>query len=560
MKLTLIHPPFATLTAVPAGICLLKSYIETHYPHQVLTMDLNLGMFEWIHNLPYNQRKTAVQEMGNIEPLTESDVELQRRVLRTGTYKNFSIEEDVISALSSQDDFLQEFNNAFQTTVIKLLLDGKIPFGFKVIDFMVDFVLSTAPDVIGISVFSNFQFASTMALASIFREKFNIPTVLGGPAMLDFDAFELMTAFPFIQYIILGEAEESLGTLLDVLSSGQEPHGIPGLVYRGREAKVHSTEAALIGSLKGLVFPDYSDLPLKQYYNREVTLPVSFSRGCYWKRCAFCALHHTFRNHYKVRPYEEVAAEIKYLKEKWNCNLFYFIDLSISAKHIEYISKKLIDLQLNIQYCFFSRTTSEYKPELMVQLRESGCVYILWGIESGSQEILNSMDKGLHPEKMRIVLQNSHEAGIKNYIFILLGFPGETETDRLDTSLFIARNYKYIDFVCTSIFILDQNSKIINQPDKYKIKVGRKLPFITKNGEPLISTHLLDFHPLDASVKIDLTAYICKYSQLYWGPLYLGPRGGIYYEHLLNFFLDKQDIPYPVEKMVEEIKCRKSMK
>ncbi len=198
MKLTLVHPPFATLTAVPAGICLLKSYIKTHYPtHEVLTMDLNLEMFEWLHDLDFEERRTVVREMGDIEPLTCQEVEIQRKILRAGTHKNFSSENEINSVLSAQDNFLLKLSDALQTTVIYLLLQDKSPGEFRLFEFVVKRILSTQPDIVGISVFSNFQLAAALGLTAILRQKYNIPVMMGGPAMLDFDLNELMNVFSF---------------------------------------------------------------------------------------------------------------------------------------------------------------------------------------------------------------------------------------------------------------------------------------------------------------------------------------------------------------------------
>lgn len=542
MKLTLVYPPFSTLTAVPAGICLLKSYLNTHYDaHSVLTMDLNLEMFEWLHQLDFEERSAVLQEIGDVTPLTQEEVERQRRVLRNGTYKGFDTESDITEILSAQDHFLEKCQDALHTKIIGLLLEGQAPDELRILDFIVARILTTKPDIVGISVFSNFQFAVALGVASLLQKNHHIPVVFGGPAMLDFDLDELLTQFPIIDYIILGEAEESLGKFLDAMSAKHSLSAIPGLVYRMANNQFHQNEVALLDSLNDLPFPDYSDLPLTHYYNRELILPVHFSRGCYWRKCTFCALHHTFKDHYRVRPHAQVVQELAYLKKKWNCHLFYFTDLSISPKHIDMFSQMFLDTQLNIKYSFFSRGSSQYTPELLSRLKHSGCVYILWGIESASQTILDKMEKGVNPHDLATLLHNSHVAGIKNYIFVLLGFPGETADDRYETSLFIAKNYQYIDFVCTSTFILDQNSAIYKQQEKYKLVVGAKLPMIVKNNQVILSTHLYEFKAAPDSSEVDLWEYIKKYQQLYSGPLYLGTRGGIYYEHLLSLFLDRQE-------------------
>jgi len=106
---------------------------------------------------------------------------------------------------------------------------------------------------------------------------------------------------------------------------------------------------------------------------------------------------------------------------------------------------------------------------LFPPLRESGLVSISFGIESGNQRILDSMRKGTKVDIVQKVLSESRQAGIKNIVFIMFGFPGEDEASFIDTMDFLRSNCKNVDIVSASVFGLQKGSYVYAHPEEFGV-------------------------------------------------------------------------------------------
>ncbi|MBU0461142.1 MAG: radical SAM protein [Nanoarchaeota archaeon] len=308
----------------------------------------------------------------------------------------------------------------------------KIRFGEKpeLFDEFVEMLLKEKPDFVAFSCFYNQQIFYATALSKILREK-NIRTALGGPAMEPeykdrFD--ELITdEFHFLRWL------KSLGINTDSKDKTEKPT---------------------------LNF-DFSDFKLDEYFSPAVVLPVRSSRGCYYNKCAFCT--HSAKTRYYQTPIEEVKKEIAETGQKY----FQFIDDMISAQRLAQISEAIKDL--DVRYTALTKPSSAFTSERLKRIYDGGCRSLLWGLESGSQRILDLMEKGTTVEECAASLKNSHEAGIKNLVYVMFGFPTETKDDFMKTFKFLDDNKEYIDLVSTAVFGLQRGSPVFANPKKYGI-------------------------------------------------------------------------------------------
>jgi hypothetical protein len=102
-------------------------------------------------------------------------------------------------------------------------------------------------------------------------------------------------------------------------------------------------------------------------------------------------------------------------------------------------------------------------------MAESGCKYLLWGLESANQRVLDLMDKGTKPEDVSRLMKRSYAAGIKNHVFMICGFPTETEDEFAQTIKFLEDHRDYIYAVHRGTFGLEPESPIFEQPEKFGI-------------------------------------------------------------------------------------------
>jgi anaerobic magnesium-protoporphyrin IX monomethyl ester cyclase len=106
-------------------------------------------------------------------------------------------------------------------------------------------------------------------------------------------------------------------------------------------------------------------------------------------------------------------------------------------------------------------------------------------VESASPAVLKAIRKGTNPEDIALVLREAHQAKIKNTVFIMFGFPGETEEDFIQTIDFLKKNSEYIDLVSTSIFGLQKGSYVYEHPEEFGIAK------ITGEGRTLLDETLI---------------------------------------------------------------------
>jgi radical SAM superfamily enzyme YgiQ (UPF0313 family) len=202
------------------------------------------------------------------------------------------------------------------------------------------------------------------------------------------------------------------------------------------------------------------------------------SRGCPF-RCAFCGLteEHKFL---KRRSPEAVVSEIKYLKYNYGIKAFNFQDDTFTTSRQRLYH--LLDLiePLDISFRCHGRAGLDRKDDY-VKLKKAGCVQLSWGIESGSQIMLDRMNKQVDVLDNEDVIQWAKEAGITARAFFMIGFPGETTDTIQETKDFIERTDPDQYFV--SSFIPYPSTDVWFNPAKY--------------GVTWVSSNFSDFYQID---------------------------------------------------------------
>ncbi|MBD3203854.1 radical SAM protein [Candidatus Woesearchaeota archaeon] len=205
---------------------------------------------------------------------------------------------------------------------------------------------------------------------------------------------------------------------------------------------------------------EYDIIDINEYYSPKPILPVQSSIGCIYQKCAFCNFH-GFKK-YTEFPVKELLPLLKQNK------YFEFIDDIVPIKRLAGFNKHLKDLC--IRYMCYSRIEKNPTLENFKKIHESGCRVILWGVESGSDKILKLMNKGITTKNIKDTLEKSSHAGIKNIVYIIIGFPGETEKTLAQTITFLKQNKKNIHLVAPNIFSMQPESEVFQNPKKYRIQ------------------------------------------------------------------------------------------
>lgn len=201
--------------------------------------------------------------------------------------------------------------------------------------------------------------------------------------------------------------------------------------------------------------PDFRDLPLDLYLSPGLILPYSASTGCYWNRCSFCPEKAEGSPYAKLST-EQVMEDLSQLVSTYKPRLIHLLDNAVAPS----LMKQMILDPPGADWYGFARVISELSdPDFCVQLRKSGCVMLKLGIESGAQEVLDEMDKGINLELVEQSLAALRLAGIATYVYLLFGTPAETLKEARKTLDFTVRNADAIGFLNLAVFNLPNNSQ-----------------------------------------------------------------------------------------------------
>ncbi len=324
-------------------------------------------------------------------------------------------------------------------------------------------LLQDAPSAIGISINSHSQLFGGLTLARLLRERKTPAThvTLGGNYFLRVRQTLLSKpAFleTFADSVLLGEGEGTLVALARALQAGEPLASVPNLVFRDPQAGPRFTFTAGPVPLAERSLPDLDGLPLQDYFTPEIVLVTRTSKGCYWQKCTFCDTDYGIRP--EVRPVESLLAEMVEVKKRWGIENFELIDESMTPAYMEDFSRKVKERGLGVHFFGNGRTEKSFTPERLRLMVEAGLTMILWGVESGSERIMDLIQKGVDFHGRLDVLRAAREAGLWNFAFLFFGFPSETEEEALQTIRLILDNRDIINAYGRSVFTLGKHSKI----------------------------------------------------------------------------------------------------
>jgi len=357
---------------------------------------------------------------------------------------------------STQDTHFNFFRNLIETTIIPQIRTEK-------------------PDVVGISLTSSEQIVAAFTLASLIKEAgLSTHVTLGGKLITCWRDL-LPKAEPLwdlFDSAVVFEGEVALLRLIETLDGA--PGGdadlaaVPNLMYRdGSGVRVNAFKES--EPTECLPIPSFDGLPLDSYLTPSRVLPVWASRGCYWGRCAFCNVGYGESKHFDELQAERVVEEMTTLSEAYDTNNFFFADEALTPRMLRALSSLLIERDVSFNWATCARFEPGINADLLKQMRRAGCRLLSFGMESGSQRVLDRMDKGTNLETMQRILQDSAAAGIWNHAFMFFGFPGETEEDARETIEFFQANQNVIHSLSSSTFLLERYARASKDPEAYDI-------------------------------------------------------------------------------------------
>ena len=296
-------------------------------------------------------------------------------------------------------------------------------------------VSSFGPTVVGINATTP-KILSAINVATICKEiDPNIQVVVGGPHASCLPQEILQNKC--VDFVVRGEGELTLLNLIKALENERDFERCPGLSFKMNGGVVSNPDRPLMENLDDLPFP------VREFHidETEIRVParegVLFAtRGCP-SRCIFCASHKIWTRKVRYRSPENIVAEIEYLKGKYGLRYVRFDDdsFTLNKGFVMRICDLLMERNVNVDWYCSARVDAVSK-ELLLKMKESGCIKINFGVESGSEETLRKIRKGITKEEIAGAFETAREAGIYTGAYVMIGFPWETREHMLETVRF----------------------------------------------------------------------------------------------------------------------------
>jgi radical SAM superfamily enzyme YgiQ (UPF0313 family) len=290
-------------------------------------------------------------------------------------------------------------------------------------------ILASGSDIYGFSSICS-SYPLTIRIAEcIKRERPETTILFGGPQASVVDR-ETLAAFPFVDFVLRGEAERSLPLFLNEWSGRRNFAAVPGLTYRSPFGVVRNASAPVIDDLDSLPLPAYH---LTDDLRGATYAPLELGRGCPYA-CTFCSTNDFFRRKFRVKSPPHMLAEMRAIAAKYGVRQFELAHdmFTVDRRRVVDFCRHLIDSGEKFEWTCSARTDS-VDEQLLELMADAGCVSVFFGVETGSSRMQRIINKDLDPDYAKLMIDTAERFGIRTTVSLIMGFPEETMADLSDS-------------------------------------------------------------------------------------------------------------------------------
>jgi radical SAM superfamily enzyme YgiQ (UPF0313 family) len=487
--------------------------------HDVVQKDVNLEMYDWFFSGDFLRRvlKKVPQQLDRLKKiardrdLTDAEVELQlalcdcsrsrigeliekaeeaKRIVRTPEFYDGEKLEWAIAVFREVTATISLVYSPARICMppMETDLSYKLFMSSEVLDAVNDTqvnvyrdvfehilrpaIIAEQPDVIGISIVLRQQLFSSMTFCAMIKEQFpDIHVTIGGNTVTRFrDVLpDTPKLFALFDSAIVYEGETALLRLVEGIANGTELSHVPNLMFKDATG-IHVNSETFAENMGALPPPDFDGLPMEKYFVPEPILPYLATRGCYWGRCEFCDHGEGYTSGYRTKKDWQIIDELTFLKEKYQTRHFHFTDESYPPALFRKLTRKLVESKLDIAWTTHIRfEKSLLDDEVWQDAQDAGCKYLHMGYESGSERVLQLMDKATTTEIIQQSLELSSRHGVWNHVMGFFGFPGETYEDAKFSTQFLEENREHVHSIGFGTFDLSKHTPVAKNPEKFGI-------------------------------------------------------------------------------------------
>jgi anaerobic magnesium-protoporphyrin IX monomethyl ester cyclase len=309
---------------------------------------------------------------------------------------------------------------------------------FSTFNKWVNYMLDYNPDIIGI--YTNLMTKLNVLKMVNFIKSHEVlkhrKIILGGPEVKNH-------AYNFLHngadVIVIGEGEETMLELVQHFANPKDDLKIVnGIAFLQNEKLEETAERVKIKSVDELPFPNRKKINLQLYFDAwkkahgESALSMSTQRGCPYT-CKWCS-RAVYGQSYRRRSAKCVADEIEQVQSQYKFDTVWFVDdvFTISHKWLKEFADEIAQRKIKVKYEIITRA-DRMNLDVIQLLKQSGCFRVWIGAESGSQKVIDAMDRRVDVNQVREMIKLTKAGGMQAGTFIMLGYPGETDDDIKET-------------------------------------------------------------------------------------------------------------------------------
>jgi len=521
-KVMLVFPPDWFPSEPYLSLPTLTAFIRAA-GHDVVQKDVNLEMYDWYFSEDFLRRVLKrvppqldrLKKLSRVRDLTEAEVDLQIALCECTRNRIGELAEKAEEAKRNvRSPDLYDINklewaiNVFRevTATISLVyaparicmppmetdLSYKVFLSSEILEAVEDtqvnvyrdvfeHILKPAieaerPEIIGISIVLQQQLFSSMTFCALIKEHFpHIHVTIGGNTVTRLrDVLpQSPKLFALFDSAVVYEGETAFLRLIEAIDEKSALADVPNLIYRDADG-IHVSTATYAENMSELPPPDFDGLPLEKYFVPDRVLPYLATRGCYWGRCEFCDHGEGYTAGYRTKKIQEIIQEISHLKEKYQTRHFHFTDESYPPALFRKLTNSLVEHKMDIAWTTHIRfEKSLLDDEVWQTAQESGCKYLHMGYESGSERVLQLMDKATTRDVIQRSLELSSRHGVWNHIMGFFGFPGERYEDAKVSTQLLEDNKEHVHSIGFGTFDLSKHTPVAKNPEKFGVTFYR---------------------------------------------------------------------------------------
>jgi hypothetical protein len=280
-------------------------------------------------------------------------------------------------------------------------------------------------DVVGLSTMCSTYPLSLRIARELKRSRPRVTIVLGGPQASVVDTLTL-EAFPFVDVVVRGEAEETFPRVLDAFEGKDQLKNVPGVTFRDRGKVIRNPNAPAITDLDSLPLPAFHLYP---GMDKGRYIPLEVGRGCPFS-CTFCSTNDFFRRRFRLKSPWRLLEHMTFLVEAYGVTQFDLIHdmFTVDRRKVVDFCEALLRSKKDFTWSCSARTDC-VDDGLIALMSKAGCRGIFFGIETGSPRMQKIIDKGLDLGEAASVVESTGKHGIRVTTAVISGFPEEQRED-----------------------------------------------------------------------------------------------------------------------------------